>query len=111
MPYVSQVAIGRLPELKIFGNNYDTPDGTCVRDYIHVSDVASGHICALKNFEEKPGLSLYNLGTGQGFSVLEIVKTFEKIYKLVPMLIYMSQIKLFESKRLKSIKIVFLFLL
>ena len=79
MPYVSQVAIGRLPELKIFGNNYETPDGTCVRDYIHVSDVVSGHICALKNFEETSGLNIYNLGTGQGYSVLEIVKTFEKI--------------------------------
>lgn len=78
MPYVTQVAIGKLPELGIFGNDYDTPDGTGVRDYIHVVDLARGHVCALKNIQERKGLSIYNLGTGKGYSVLDIVHAFEE---------------------------------
>lgn len=77
MPYVTQVAIGKRPELGVFGNDYDTPDGTGVRDYIHVVDLALGHVKALKKIEEKAGLKIYNLGTGNGYSVLDIVKNFE----------------------------------
>jgi len=77
MPYVTQVAVGKLKELGIFGNDYDTHDGTGVRDYIHVVDLATGHVKALKKIEEKAGLCIYNLGTGQGYSVLDIVKNFE----------------------------------
>ncbi len=78
MPYITQVAVGRLPELGVFGNDYDTHDGTGVRDYIHVVDLARGHVLALKKIEEKAGLCIYNLGTGTGYSVLDIVKNFEK---------------------------------
>ncbi len=78
LPYVAQVAIGKLKCLGVFGNDYDTPDGTGVRDYIHVSDLADGHIKALKKITEKAGLCIYNLGTGNGVSVLELVKSFEK---------------------------------
>ncbi len=78
MPYITQVAIGKLPELGVFGNDYDTHDGTGVRDYIHVVDLARGHVCALTNIRDKKGLSIYNLGTGKGYSVLDIVKAFEK---------------------------------
>lgn len=78
MPYVTQVAVGKLKELGIFGNDYDTKDGTGVRDYIHVVDLAVGHVKALKKIEEKAGLKLYNLGTGIGYSVLDIVKNFEE---------------------------------
>jgi len=78
MPYISQVAMGRLPRLSIFGGNYDTPDGTGVRDYIHVTDLALGHIHTLPKLISKPGVVIYNLGTGNGFSVLEMVKSFEK---------------------------------
>ena len=77
MPYVTQVAVGKLKELGVFGDDYDTPDGTGVRDYIHVVDLALGHVKALKKIEEKAGLCLYNLGTGKGYSVLDIVKNFE----------------------------------
>ena len=77
MPYVTQVAVGKLKELGVFGNDYDTPDGTGVRDYIHVVDLAIGHVKALKKIEEKAGLCIYNLGTGHGYSVLDIVKNFE----------------------------------
>ncbi len=77
MPYVTQVAIGKRPELGVFGDDYDTPDGTGVRDYIHVVDLAQGHVKALKKIEEKAGLKIYNLGTGNGYSVLDIVKNFE----------------------------------
>ncbi len=77
MPYVTQVAVGKRPELGVFGNDYDTHDGTGVRDYIHVVDLAVGHVKALKKIEEKAGLKLYNLGTGKGYSVLDIVKNFE----------------------------------
>ena len=77
MPYVTQVAVGKLKELGIFGNDYDTHDGTGVRDYIHVVDLAKGHVKALKKIEDKAGLNIYNLGTGTGYSVLDIVKNFE----------------------------------
>ena len=77
MPYITQVAVGKLKELGVFGNDYDTPDGTGVRDYIHVVDLAIGHVKALKKSEEKAGLCVYNLGTGTGYSVLDIVKNFE----------------------------------
>lgn len=77
MPYVTQVAVGKLKELGVFGNDYDTPDGTGVRDYIHVVDLAVGHVKALKAIEEKCGLEIFNLGTGQGYSVLDVVKAFE----------------------------------
>jgi len=78
VPYISQVAVGKLEALNVFGNDYDTPDGTGVRDYIHVVDLAVGHVKALKKIEDKSGVSIYNLGTGKGCSVLQIVKAFEK---------------------------------
>lgn len=78
MPYITQVAMGKLKQLSVFGNDYDTPDGTCVRDYIHVVDLAKGHVMALKAIEEKWGVEVFNLGTGQGYSVLDLVKFFEK---------------------------------
>ena len=79
MPYISQVAVGKLEELSVFGDDYPTPDGTGVRDFIHVVDLATGHLRALEKLEEKPGVVIYNLGTGQGYSVLEMVKAFEKV--------------------------------
>ena len=82
MPYVSQVAVGKLPKLNVFGDDYDTPDGTGVRDYIHVVDLALGHIKALERALEKTGLDIFNLGTGVGYSVLDIVKTFEKVNEI-----------------------------
>lgn len=78
MPYISQVAVGKLEQLSIFGDDYPTKDGTGVRDYIHVVDLAIGHLKALEKLEEDPGLLTYNLGTGEGYSVLEVVKAFEK---------------------------------
>ena len=78
LPYVSQVAVGKLEKLSVFGDDYETKDGTGVRDYIHVVDLAVGHVLALKKLEEKPGVVVYNLGTGNGYSVLEIVNAFEK---------------------------------
>ena len=79
MPYIVRVAKGQLKELSIFGNDYDTKDGTGVRDYIHVVDLAQGHIKALEKLEkENQGLYIYNLGTGKGYSVLDMVKAFEK---------------------------------
>ena len=78
MPYVTQVAVGKLKELGVFGNDYDTPDGTGVRDYIHVVDLAAGHVKAIEKLAENPGLGIYNLGTGHGYSVLDIVKNFEE---------------------------------
>ncbi len=78
MPYITQTAIGIREELGVFGNDYDTPDGTGVRDYIHVVDLAAGHVAALKAINEKKGLAIYNLGTGHGYSVLDVVKAFEK---------------------------------
>jgi len=88
LPYISQVAVGKLKEVSVFGNDYDTPDGTGVRDYIHVVDLAKGHIAALKH--SKPGVGIYNLGTGRGTSVLELIVAFSKAagkevpYKIVP---------------------------
>lgn len=78
LPYVSQVAIGKLEKLYVFGNDYPTRDGTGVRDYIHVLDLARAHSLALRKLAEKPGLVTYNIGTGKGYSVLEIVRAFEK---------------------------------
>ena len=77
-PYVSQVAVGRLPELPVFGDDYPTPDGTCIRDFIHVTDLARGHIKALENLRREPGVVTYNLGTGTGCSVLDVIKAFER---------------------------------
>lgn len=82
MPYITQTAVGRRAELGVFGNDYDTPDGTGVRDYIHVCDLANGHVCALKAIDRKCGLAIYNLGTGHGYSVLDVVKAFEKANNL-----------------------------
>ncbi len=79
MPYIAQVAIGRLRELRIFGNDYDTPDGTCIRDFIHVVDLAQGHLAALRKLEEDPGCMTHNIGTGKGHSVLELIKAFERV--------------------------------
>ncbi|NBI42851.1 UDP-glucose 4-epimerase GalE [[Haemophilus] felis] len=89
LPYISQVAIGKLPQLSVFGSDYDTHDGTGVRDYIHVVDLAIGHLKALQVHENQAGLHIYNLGTGTGYSVLDMVKAFEQAnniqipYKLV----------------------------
>ncbi|AMB92638.1 UDP-glucose 4-epimerase GalE [Aerococcus christensenii] len=82
MPYITQVAIGKLEKLHIFGNDYDTPDGTGVRDYLHVVDLAKGHVAAIRYAEEHEGLETINLGTGQGYSVLDLVQTFEKVNHL-----------------------------
>ena len=91
MPYIVRVAAGQLKELSVFGNDYNTPDGTGVRDYIHVVDLAKGHVCALNKLDkEGKGLYIYNLGTGVGYSVLDMVKAFEKAtgkkvpYKIAP---------------------------
>ena len=81
MPYVSKVADGELDYVRVFGNDYDTPDGTGVRDYIHVVDLAKGHVMAMKKLEDGSGLNIYNLGTGNGYSVLEIIKAFSKASK------------------------------
>lgn len=78
MPYISQVAVGKLEKLGVFGNDYDTPDGTGVRDYIHVVDLAIGHVKAINYIFTNPGLDVINLGTGQGYSVLDMVKAFSK---------------------------------
>lgn len=78
MPYIMQVAVGKLPELGVFGDDYDTPDGTGVRDYIHVVDLAKGHVNAVEKVTSTTGVNIYNLGTGNGYSVLDIVKAFEK---------------------------------
>lgn len=79
MPYITQVAVGKRDHLNVYGSDYKTIDGTGVRDYIHVVDLAYGHLCALRKLEEKPGLVIYNLGTGRGTSVLELVHAFEKV--------------------------------
>ena len=78
LPYVAQVAVGKLKCLGVFGNDYDTPDGTGVRDYIHVVDLAIGHVKAIDKLKDKEGVSIYNLGTGVGYSVLQVVAAFEK---------------------------------
>ena len=79
MPYITEVAIGTLKEVSIFGNDYDTVDGTGVRDYVHVVDIAEGHIKALEILKKNPGLVTYNLGTGTGYSVIELIETFRKV--------------------------------
>lgn len=90
MPFITKVAIGELKELRIFGEDYRTHDGTGVRDYIHVVDLAKGHIKALEKLDTKPGIVIYNLGTGKGYSVLDMVKAFSKVsgrevpYKICP---------------------------
>jgi UDP-glucose 4-epimerase len=78
MPYITKVAVGELPELNVFGNDYPTHDGTGVRDYIHVVDLAVGHVKALDKVLDNKGVFIYNLGTGHGYSVLDVVKAFEK---------------------------------
>lgn len=78
VPYIAQVAVGKLERLGVFGNDYPTHDGTGVRDYIHVVDLAIGHVKALKKLEDTPAVSVYNLGTGKGYSVLDVVKAYEK---------------------------------
>ena len=78
LPYITQVAVGKLEKLGVFGDDYDTPDGTGVRDYIHVVDLAIGHVKAIEKLKEKTGVLTYNLGTGHGYSVLDVVKSFEK---------------------------------
>lgn len=90
VPYVTQVAIGKLDYLGVFGDDYDTYDGTGVRDYIHVVDLSIGHIKALEKLKSKPGIAVYNIGTGRGYSVFDVVKNFEKVckvsipYKILP---------------------------
>ena len=79
MPYIAQVALGELPHLNVYGNDYDTPDGTGVRDYIHVMDLAEGHLAALSFIKQQSGLNIFNLGTGKGSSVLEMAKAFEEV--------------------------------
>lgn len=78
VPYVTQVAIGKREHVNVFGNDYDTPDGTGVRDYIHVVDLAIGHVRAIEHMNDRPGVKIYNLGTGNGYSVLDIIHSFEK---------------------------------
>lgn len=78
MPYITQVAVGRLDKLRVFGNDYPTPDGTGVRDYIHVMDLAAAHVAAVEKLSNRPGILTYNLGTGRGSSVLEVIAAFEK---------------------------------
>ncbi|MBR6328620.1 MAG: UDP-glucose 4-epimerase GalE [Lachnospiraceae bacterium] len=78
LPYVAQVAIGKLEKVGVFGNDYDTPDGTGVRDYIHVVDLAEGHVKAIDKIKENCGVKIYNLGTGNGYSVLDVIKAFSK---------------------------------
>jgi UDP-glucose 4-epimerase len=90
MPYISQVAVGRLPLLRVTGSDYDTQDGTGIRDYIHVADLARGHVKALEKILKENSFSTYNLGTGKGVSVLELLRAFEKAsgralpYELAP---------------------------
>jgi UDP-glucose 4-epimerase len=78
MPYISQVAVGRREHLNVFGNDYPTPDGTGVRDYIHVVDLAVGHVKAVEKLDDGPGVRIWNLGTGCGYSVVDMAKAFEK---------------------------------
>jgi len=78
VPYIAQVAVGKLKQVSIFGDDYNTPDGTGVRDYIHVMDLASGHVAALSKLAKAPGLVTYNLGTGHGYSVLDVIRAYEK---------------------------------
>jgi UDP-glucose 4-epimerase len=78
VPYIAQVAVGKLEKLHVFGNDYPTPDGTGIRDYIHVVDLANGHVKALQKLLQAPGLVIYNLGTGNGYSVLDVLHAFER---------------------------------
>ena len=83
LPYITQVAVGKLVCLGVFGNDYDTPDGTCVRDYIHVVDLADGHVKALEKLKaEQGGVWIYNSGTGTGYSVLDVINAFEEANNL-----------------------------
>lgn len=90
VPYITQVAVGKLKEVSVFGDDYDTPDGTGVRDYIHIVDLAKGHVQALKRNLQTKGRGIYNLGTGRGYSVLELIQAFEKVnqvavpYRIAP---------------------------
>lgn len=79
MPYVARVAAGVLPKLSVFGGDYPTPDGTGIRDYIHVADLAEGHVAALSKHAKEPGVHVYNLGTGEGHSVLDVIRTYERV--------------------------------
>jgi len=79
MPYLAQTAVGRFPHFKLFGDDYDTPDGTGIRDYIHVVDLAAGHVSAIKYIQDHPGVSVFNLGTGEGVSVMDLVFAFEEV--------------------------------
>ena len=78
MPFISRVAIGKLPQLTVFGGDYDTKDGTCIRDYIHVVDLAKAHLCAVAKILDTTGINAYNIGNGVGYSVLDIINAFEK---------------------------------
>ena len=78
MPYIAKVAVGKLEKVHVFGNDYPTPDGTGVRDYIHVVDLARGHVCAIKKLQTNCGLFICNLGTGHGYSVLDVIHAFSK---------------------------------
>ncbi|MCL2204463.1 MAG: UDP-glucose 4-epimerase GalE [Defluviitaleaceae bacterium] len=90
MPFISQTVAGKYAELSVYGNDYDTPDGTCIRDYIHVTDLAAGHVAAIRFCQSHKGTRAFNLGTGQGTSVLEMVHTFERVngvkvpYRIAP---------------------------
>ncbi|KAI9481426.1 MAG: UDP-glucose 4-epimerase [Benjaminiella poitrasii] len=96
LPYVIRVLQGHLPFVHIFGNDYDTVDGTGVRDYIHVCDLATGHVAALRKLEEKPGCKAYNLGTGVGYSVLEIIHSMERAtHKKIPYKVIETHVKIF----------------
>jgi len=100
VPYITQVAIGRIEKLRVFGNDYATTDGTGVRDYIHVMDLAEGHLAALRALETRDGLNIWNLGTGVGYSVLEVLKVFETVTsRIVPYS--------FESRRSGDIDSIF----
>jgi len=79
VPYITQVAVGKLKEIRVFGNDYDTPDGSGVRDYIHVCDLAMGHVKAIEKLEQMEGVKVYNLGTGNGYSVFEMIHAFEEV--------------------------------
>ncbi|MBI0074154.1 UDP-glucose 4-epimerase GalE [Commensalibacter sp. M0357] len=81
MPYITQVAIGKLASLAVFGNDYETRDGTCIRDFIHVMDLAEGHLAALNFNDTQSGVNIFNLGSGQGNSVLEVIATFENVFR------------------------------
>ena len=99
LPYVTQVAVGKLSSVRVFGNDYPTVDGTGVRDYIHVVDLARGHVAALQKLEGKSGLNIYNLGTGKGYSVLEIIKNMEKAGCINPLFLLDEVDKMAQSNQ------------